>query len=176
MSSVLEKTSTASQDQGATGEEEVSQEKPSRADSKSGETPKKEMKKKKMQTLGKRTSLHRGEMPKKIKGTEGEVVMTCPTLRIGYKVQMPAKRITLDEYDAWFDAVECGNDRIKPLKLRKEEYREIMKECFVALDGGNVNVPNVPDVHDGVIDLEDYIKEIQEADKEWAMKYRIGYL
>ena len=36
---------------------------------------------------------------------------------------MPAKKITKDEYDAWFDAVECGDETIKQIKLRQEEYR-----------------------------------------------------
>ena len=127
-------------------------------------------------TLGKRTSLHQEEMPKKINGTEGEAVITRPTLRIGYKVKTPANKITIDDYDAWFNAVECSDHEIKPLKLREEEYRQIKAECLAAIDSGNINVPNVPVVNNGVIDLEDYIKEIQEADKEWAMKYSIWSL
>ena len=69
-------------------------------------------------TLGKRTSRrsHRGEMPKKIKGKEGEAVVTRPTLIIGYNAKMPCKNITEDEYDAWFNSVECGNETIKPFK------------------------------------------------------------
>ena len=35
-----------------------------------------------MQTLGKRTSRHQGEMPKRIRGKKGEAVMTRPTLRV----------------------------------------------------------------------------------------------
>ena len=175
MSSVEEKTSTASPDQGATGEEEVSQKKHSRVNLKSGETPKKKMKKKK-ETLGKWTSLHQGEMLKKIKAIEGEAVMKHPTLRIGYKVQMPANKITIDNYDAWFDAVECGDHKIKPLELRKEEYHKIMAECFAEIDSGNVNVPNVPVVNDGVIDLDDYIEQIKQEDRAWADRYSIQYL
>ena len=35
-----------------------------------------------MQTLGKRTSRHWGEMPKRIRGKQGEAMMTRPTLRV----------------------------------------------------------------------------------------------
>ena len=37
--------------------------------------------------------------------------------------KMPAQIITEDDYDAWFNAVECGDASIKTVKLREEEYR-----------------------------------------------------
>ena len=55
-------------------------------------------------------------------------------------------------------------------------FSEIMAECLAAIDSGNVNVPNPPDVHDGVIDLEDYIEQIKEEDKDWAKRHSIQCL
>ena len=56
------------------------------------------------------------------------------------------------------------------------DFSEIMKQCSAALQGGDVNIPNVPVAHDGAIDLEDYIEQIKEEDKDWAKRHSIQCL
>ena len=63
--------------------------------------------------------------------------------------------------------------KIPIFELPQDKYNQIMEECCLGVDSDE---EDVDDEQEGVIDLEDYIAEIQEKDKEWAKKYRIQYL
>ena len=122
--------------------------------------------------IGKRSTQHRVEMPKKRKGTGGMPIKALPTLRVGHKVTLPT--MTIDNYDAWYESVEsCDYGKIPIFELPQDKYNQIMDECHLGVDSEE---EEVDDEQDGVINLEDYIAEIQEKDKEWAKRYSIGYL
>ena len=114
--------------------------------------------------IGKCSTQHWVEMPKKRKGTGGMPIKTLPKLRVGYKLNLPT--MTIDNYDAWYECVEsCDYREVPVYRLPLDEYNKIMKECY---DGVDSEEEEVSDDQEGVIDLEDYIIALNEED--WAYK------
>ena len=177
MSNSEEKTPTVSPDQGATGETTTS----------SGNTEvgtqtglseeeeearyKEEYNNAVFQLLGKRSTPKRGEIAKKIKGADGNVIQKYPILRIGFKVTRPT--VPIDNYDAWYKAVESRTYDVPKLKLSSEQYRKIMEECVAGLDSDEEEEVGQSE---GVIDLEDYLEDLKEQDEEWAKRHSIQCL
>ena len=94
-----------------------------------------------------------------------------PNLRVGYKLNLPT--MTIDNYDAWYECVEsCDYGEVPVDHLPLDEYNKIIKECY---DGVDSEEEEVSDHQEGVIDLEDYIVELQK-DKEWVKKHHLCLL
>ena len=55
-------------------------------------------------------------------------------------------------------------------------FREVIRACLAAVQCGYVKVKNVQAAKDGVIDIEEYIEQIKEQDKDWAKQYNIESL
>ena len=81
--------------------------------------------------------------------------------------------MTIDNYDAWYECVELWDYREVPVYcFPSDEYNKIIKECY---DGVDSEEEEVSDDQEGVIDLEDYIVELQK-DKEWVKKHHLCLL
>ena len=101
----------------------------------------------------------------------GKARRTLPKLRVGYKLNLPT--MTIDNYDAWYECVESCDYREVPVDcLPLDEYNKIIKECYDGVDSEEEEVSND---QEGVIDLEDYIVELQK-DKEWVKKHHLCLL
>ena len=66
----------------------------------------------------------------------------------------------------------CDYGEVPVDHLPLDEYNKIIKECY---DGVDSEEEEVSDHQEGVIDLEDYIVELQK-DKEWVKKHHLCLL
>ena len=56
------------------------------------------------------------------------------------------------------------------------DFSEVIRACLAAVQCGHVKVKNVQAAKDGVIDINEYIEQIKEQDKDWAKRYNIESL
>ena len=55
-------------------------------------------------------------------------------------------------------------------------FREVIRACLEAVKTGHVTVKNVEGPNDGVIDIDDYIEQIKQEEKDCAKLYNIASL
>ena len=55
-------------------------------------------------------------------------------------------------------------------------FREVIRACLEAVKTGHVTANNLECPNDGVIDIQDYIEQIKQEEKDCAKLYKIASL